>query len=311
MGTAIGVEGLHKRYGRVVAADDVNLEVREGEIFGILGRNGAGKTTTVECVAGLRRPDRGRIRVLGLDPVRDRARVRQVLGVQLQDAALHFSLTVGELVRLFRAFYPGGRDPGDLIEVLGLAESRRTRFQHLSGGQQQRLSIALALVGRPRVAILDELTTGLDPLMRREIWDLVEGIRADGVTVVLVSHSMDEVERLCDRVAVLDHGRVLAQDTPAGLVAEAGGGERVLFRTATPGLVSPLGHLPEVDTVTVEGEQVTVTGRGNLLGVVSTALVELGVAATGTRRESGGLETAFLQLTGRPLEADPEKETVR
>lgn len=224
MAAAIEVEGLHKRYRHTVAVDDVSLRVVPGEIFGILGRNGAGKTTTVESIAGLRRPDRGTIRVLGLDPHRDRAALRQVLGVQLQESQLHGALKVRELIRLYRSFYADGADPDELLASLGLDSSRDTAFDDLSGGQQQRLSIALALVGEPRVAILDELTTGLDPEARRDIWAMVEGIRDRGVTVVLVSHSMEEVERLCDHVAIIDRGRVIAQDTPDGLIAEAGPG---------------------------------------------------------------------------------------
>ncbi|MFA9432168.1 ABC transporter ATP-binding protein [Egicoccus sp. AB-alg2] len=222
MPAAIEVEGLHRRYGDTVAVDDVSFEVRHGEIFGVLGPNGAGKTTTVEIVAGLRRADRGRVRVLGLDPERDRSALRRVLGVQLQRAALHGALKVHELVTLFRSFYPRGRDPDELMRSLGLDEQRDTRFDDLSGGQQQRLSIALALVGDPRVTLLDELSTGLDPEARRGIWRLVEDLRDQGVTIVLVSHQLEEVERLCDRVAVLDRGRVVALDRPDGLAAAAG-----------------------------------------------------------------------------------------
>ncbi|WP_428965752.1 ABC transporter ATP-binding protein [Micromonospora fluostatini] len=217
---AIHAENLHKRYGEVVAVDDVSLRVEPGEVLGILGANGAGKTTTVELIAGLRTPDRGRVRVLGLDPRRDRAALRQVLGVQLQHAHLHAALTVAELVDLYRSFYPRPRPAAELLDLVDLGKQARTRFEKLSGGQQQRLSIALALVGRPRVVILDELTTGLDPRARRRIWAGVEALRDE--TVLLVSHAMDEVEHLCDRVALIDAGRIVALDTPAGLVAHAG-----------------------------------------------------------------------------------------
>ncbi|MBO1805808.1 ABC transporter ATP-binding protein [Leucobacter ruminantium] len=222
---AIVVEGLHKRYGQKIAVDDVGLRVERGEIFGILGANGAGKTTTVETIAGLHRAgrhDRGTVRVLGLDPQRDRAALRQVLGVQLQDARLHDALTVDELIGLYRSFYPHPRPAAELVGLVGLEEQRSVRFDKLSGGQQQRLSIALALTGRPRVVILDELTTGLDPKSRRQMWATVEQLRDEGSTILLVSHAMEEVERLCDRVALLDAGRVLATGTPAALVAEAG-----------------------------------------------------------------------------------------
>lgn len=220
--TAIEAIGLQKRYGDVVAVADVSLTIHAGEVFGVLGANGAGKTTTMEMIAGLRAPDHGLIRVLGLDPQRDRAKLRQVLGVQLQQATLHNALTVGELIGLYRSFYPHPRPAAELLEQVGLTEQERTRFEQLSGGQQQRLSIALALAGRPRVVILDELSTGLDPRARRQIWGTVEQLRSDGVTVLLVSHAMEEIEQLCDRIALLDGGRVIALDTPAAVVAQSG-----------------------------------------------------------------------------------------
>ncbi|MEO3795021.1 ABC transporter ATP-binding protein [Nonomuraea sp. B10E15] len=220
--TAVEAANLRKRYGDTVAVDDVSLRVGTGEILGILGGNGAGKTTTVEMIAGLRKPDSGRVRVLGLDPGRDRARLRQVLGVQLQEAQLHHALTVAELMGMFHSFYPHPRPVEEVLELVELADRRTTRFEKLSGGQQQRLSIAVALVGRPRVVILDELTTGLDPRTRRRMWAAVERLRDERVTVLLVSHAMEEVERLCDRVALLDAGRLVALDTPAGLVARTG-----------------------------------------------------------------------------------------
>jgi ABC-2 type transport system ATP-binding protein len=219
---AIHAEHLHKRYGHKVAVDDVSLRVEPGEVLGVLGTNGAGKTTTVEMIAGIRKPDRGRVSLLGMDPQRDRAKVRQVLGVQLQEATLHSALTVAELIGLYRTFYPDPRPAGELLELVGLDEQRAVRFEKLSGGQQQRLSIALALAGRPRVVILDELTTGLDPRARRRMWTTIEHLRTEGVTILLVSHTMEEVERLCDQVALIDDGRVIAVDTPGGMVARAG-----------------------------------------------------------------------------------------
>jgi ABC-2 type transport system ATP-binding protein len=217
---AIQADHLHKRYGATVAVDDLSLRVEQGEVLGILGTNGAGKTTTVEMIAGLRKPDDGSITVMGLDPRRDRAAVRQVLGVQLQEAQLHDALTVTELLELYTGFYPDPRPVEELVELVELDKQRRTRFSKLSGGQQQRLSIALALAGRPRVVILDELTTGLDPRARRRMWSAIETLTEE--TVVLVSHAMDEVERLCDRVALIDGGRVAALGTPAELVRQAG-----------------------------------------------------------------------------------------
>jgi ABC-2 type transport system ATP-binding protein len=215
----IEVQHLHKRYKDTVAVEDVSFTVERGEIFGIVGPNGAGKTTTVETVEGLRTPDRGTVRVLGLDPWRDRAELRQRVGVQLQQSDLYDKVRVGESLELFASFYRDPADPDRLLEELGLAGKRNASFDQLSGGQRQRLSIALALVGNPEVAILDELSTGLDPHARRETWRLIEQVRAGGVTVVLVSHYMEEIGRLSDRVAVLDAGRVVAIDTPERLTA--------------------------------------------------------------------------------------------
>lgn len=217
----IEVTGLVKRYGGTTALDGIDLTVEEGEILGVLGPNGAGKTTAVECIGGLRTPDEGEVRVLGLDPRRDRSRLRQVVGMQLQQAMLPDDLRVGEALELYRSFYRERADVERLLEDVGLTTKRKKRFAELSGGQAQRLSLALALVGRPRVALLDELTTGLDPRGRRDIWQVVERLREDGTTVVLVSHFMEEVEWLCDRVVLVDSGRVVADDTPAGLVARA------------------------------------------------------------------------------------------
>ena len=216
------IAGLRKSYRGRPAVDGFDLEVRRGETVGILGANGAGKTTTVELVAGLRRADAGRISVLGLDPVRDRAALRQVLGVQLQESQLHGALTVGELMDLYGSFYPAPRPRGELLELLELRAQERIRFEHLSGGQQQRVSVALAMIGRPRVLILDELTTGLDPAARRRMWRTLDTLRAEGVTILLVSHAMDEVERLCDRIVLLRAGREIAAGTPAEVTAAAG-----------------------------------------------------------------------------------------
>ena len=214
---AIEVEGLSKRFGSKVAVDDVSFTVDEGEIFGLLGRNGAGKSTTVDCLAGLRAPDHGLIRVAGLDPRHDRRELTQLLGVQLQESQLPDRLTVMEAMRLYASFYPRPADIDELLAQLDLTDKRNTRYRRLSGGQKQRLSIALALIGRPRIAILDELTTGLDPVARRDTWQLIDDIRNQGVTIVLVTHFMDEAARLCDRVAIMRDGRIAAMGAPAAL----------------------------------------------------------------------------------------------
>jgi len=295
----IEIEHLHKRYRDHVAVHDVSLSVSEGEIFGIVGPNGAGKTTTVESVAGLRVPDGGRISVLGLDPRRDRARLHAVLGVQLQAGELPDKLRVHEAAELFASFYPHPADPSALLRQWGLWDKRDTAYRALSGGQKQRLSIVLALVGSPRVAILDELTTGLDPQARRDTWDAIEQIRDAGVTVVLVTHFMEEARRLCDRVAVIDAGRVVALDTPAHLVAALPGGQRLRFRPSEPFADALLTSLPEVVGLTRHGEQVAVTGRGDLLAAVTSALAAHGVVAIDLRLEQADLDDAFVALTTR------------
>ncbi|HVT67318.1 MAG TPA: ABC transporter ATP-binding protein [Trebonia sp.] len=231
---ALEITRLHKRYGQKTAVDDISLRVDEGEIFGILGPNGAGKTTTVECAEGLRRPDGGSVHVFGIDPYRDRAAARQLVGVQLQESQLQDKLTVAEALGLYASFYARPADPEALLERLGLHEKRSTRYRKLSGGQKQRLSIALALVGRPRLVVFDELTTGLDPAARRESWCLVEELRDDGVTVLLVTHYADEAERLCDRVAVIQAGRLAACARPGELIRRSG----ALPGTDSPGTAS-------------------------------------------------------------------------
>src|SRR5437660_1700126 len=241
---AVEVARLRKAYGALVAVDDVSFTVAEGEIFGILGPNGAGKTTAIECAVGLRQPDAGTIRLLGLDPRADRDQVHEIVGVQLQAGALPAKLRVGEILQEYRSFYRDPADVGDLLEVLGLSAKRGDYYRSLSGGQRQRLSVALALIGQPRIAVLDEMTTGLDPQARRDTWELIEQIRDRGVTIVLVTHFMEEAERLCDRVALIDAGHVVAIDTPAGLAGRVEGGQRIQFRPSVPFADALLPHLP-------------------------------------------------------------------
>lgn len=306
----IEVRHLRKTYGEHVAVADVSFDVEEGEIVGILGSNGAGKTTTVECIEGLRSPDSGSISVLGLDPQRDRAALRRVLGVQLQAGELPERLRVAEAVELFAAFYDDPADPGELIERWGLGAKRDTAFMNLSGGQRQRLSIVLALVGRPRVAILDELTTGLDPQARRDTWAAIEQIRDEGVSVLLVTHIMEEAERLCDRVAIIDAGRVVALDSPAGLVAGLAAGQRLRFRPSEPIEDEVLRALPEVDALVRHGSTIEIAGRGELLTAVTSVLARHGVIATGLRVEQASLDDAVLALTARAPQTARAAQTV-
>ncbi|MFI1093439.1 ABC transporter ATP-binding protein [Streptomyces sp. NPDC020917] len=295
----IEVANLHKRYGGTVAVDDVSFAVEEGEIFGVLGPNGAGKTTTVECLSGLRHADRGRLTVLGHDPATERDALRQVLGVQLQESGLPDNLTVREALALFASFYERPAGTAELMDRLGLAAKAGCRYRKLSGGQKQRLAIALALIGSPRAVILDELTTGLDPHARRTSWDLVEQIRDAGVTVLLVTHFMEEAERLCDRVALIDSGRVVAVDTPAGLARRAGQTQRMAFRPSEPLDEELLRALPEVTGVTRHGSRLEVTGTGNLVQAVTSLLARRHVIAADLRVEQATLDDAFIALTGR------------
>ena len=298
---AVEIAHLRKAYGNVVAVDDVSFSVAEGEIFGILGPNGAGKTTTVECVMGLRSPDAGSIRVMGLDPGQDPEDLHVIVGAQLQESALPPKLRVGEILDLYRSFYRDPADVGELVEVLGLAGKRKDYYRSLSGGQRQRLSIALALIGRPKIAVLDEMTSGLDPQARRDTWDLIEGVRNRGVTILLVTHFMEEAERLCDRVALIDAGHVVALDSPVGLAARASGGTSMRFVPSAPFDDRLLSELPEVRTVTRSGSHVVVTGTGELVNVVILTLAAAGVTARDVQLDSSTLEDAFVKLTGRHL----------
>ncbi|MGW2147227.1 ABC transporter ATP-binding protein [Nonomuraea bangladeshensis] len=294
----IEVTDLRKSYAGLNVLDGVSFSVEEGEIFGVLGPNGAGKTTAVECVEGLRRPDSGTVRVLGLDPVRDARRMREQIGVQLQQTQLPENLKVWEALDLYASFYADPRDWRALLEEWGLAEKRNARFGKLSGGQKQRLFIALALVGKPRVAFLDELTTGLDPQARRATWELIKQVRASGVTVVLVSHFMDEVEELCDRVAVLDRGRIVALDTPSGLME----GEHRMRFTLKAGEAPDLSGLPGVTGVSRTGDRVVVTGRGDFATAVTAHLARHQVLVSDLRIDKRTLDDAFAALTGRPFD---------
>jgi ABC-2 type transport system ATP-binding protein len=300
----IEVADLAKRYGSKAAVDGVSFTVEAGEIFGILGPNGAGKTTTVECVEGMRRPDRGTIRVDGLDPQRDRSELRRRLGVQLQESELPERIRVWEALDLYSSFYPNPADWRELMDRLGLEDQRNAEFGKLSGGQKQRLSVALALVGNPKIAVLDELTTGLDPQARRDTWDLIEGIRDAGVTVLLVTHFMEEAERLCDRLAVIDRGKVVAIDTPGGLVSRVDSAQRVRFRPSRPVDERLFTVLPEVTEVRAHGGQLVVSGHGNLLHAITSVLARNQVVAADLRIEQASLDDAFVELTGRKIQGE-------
>ncbi|MEV6226279.1 ABC transporter ATP-binding protein [Saccharopolyspora shandongensis] len=294
----IEVDGLRKTYAGRPVVDGVGFTVEAGEIFGILGPNGAGKTTTVECIEGLRTPDAGTVRVAGLDPAADRDRLTRILGAQLQESQLQPKITAGEALELYAAFYPRPADWRVLAERLGITAQLKTRFGALSGGQQQRLFIALALIGNPEIVVLDELTTGLDPRARRDTWRLIEEVRADGVTVVLVTHFMEEAQRLCDRVAVIDRGRVVALDAPAGLVGRAAASTVISFAPSGRLDEAELAALPDVASVRREGERLVISGTDETVNAVLTLLARQGVTARELRVTDTTLDEAFLDLTG-------------
>ena len=301
MESVVQAEHLRKVYGSNVAVQDISFTVHKGEIFGILGPNGAGKTTTVEMIMGLRQPTSGSVRVLGFDPRRQGHELRQVIGVQLQQASLPDRLKVWEALDLFSSFYKKSVDWRGLLQEWGLEEKRNTAFGRLSGGQKQRVFIALALVNDPQVVFLDELTTGLDPQARRHTWELVRAVRERGKTVVLVTHFMDEAENLCDRLAIVDKGRIVALDTPQALIRQVQGENRVRFTANGQFQVSMLETVPSVSRVTQSGKYVVVYGDGALLAHVAARLAEFGIAPDDLHADRANLEDVFLALTGNDI----------
>jgi ABC-2 type transport system ATP-binding protein len=298
----VEVENLHKSYGATRAVDDLSFSVEEGEVFGMVGPNGAGKTTTIECVEGLRRPDAGHVRVLGLDPIEDHRLLAERIGIQLQQASLPPRLRVGEALKLFGAFYKTCAAPLGLVERLGLSDKWSAPVAKLSGGQRQRLFIALALINQPSMVFLDELTTGLDPQARRSMWDLVREVRQQGRTVFLTTHFMEEAERLCDRVAILDRGKIVALERPETLVRSLGVESRVVFTVAGAVHDLPLGSLAGVRRVEASGERVVVHGSGEqFVSRVVSALEANRIAFRDLRTEQPTLEDVFLSLTGREM----------
>jgi len=298
----IHVDAIRKAYGRTVAVDGVSFDVRAGEIFGLIGPNGAGKTTTMECVEGLRTPDRGAISVLGLNPTRQVYALQERIGVQLQAAQLQKRIKVREAVGLWASLYRKPVDGDRLIEQLGLSDKRNAWFMTLSGGQKQRLFIALALINDPEVVFLDELTTGLDPQARRAIWDLVRGIRQRGKTVFLTTHLMEEAERLCDRVAIIDHGRIVDIGSPAELVRRHCPERTVIVVTEDGEAAGHFQAIPQVESVSREGPAFSIRGRGeDLVTHVIHCLAEHRIRVIDFRTELPTLEDVFLKLTGHQI----------
>jgi ABC-2 type transport system ATP-binding protein len=305
MDTTVQVQGLRKVYGTTVAVDEISFTVHEGEIFGMIGPNGAGKTTTIECLEGLRKPDKGTIRVLDLDPQDDNRILREKIGAQLQESNLPDRMKVWEALDLYTSFYEHTLDWEELIVELGLEEKRNASFSKLSGGQKQRLFIALALLPDPQLVFLDELTTGLDPQARHAIWDLVSDVRARGKTVILTTHFMEEAEKLCDHVAILDHGKIVVLDTPAALIRSLGMEERVVFTLKG---ILPAGFKESLSgeaSVEIQGDLVTISGKNGrktpLVSEVVSKLSEQALSFSDLRTEQPNLEDVFLRLTGRKI----------
>ena len=298
----IKVEHLRKVYGKVVAVNDISFEVQEGEIFGMVGPNGAGKTTTIECLESLRNPDSGKISVLGLNPRNDGYALRERIGIQLQEATLYDRIRVWEALDLFASFYHHSIDWNSLLETLGLEDKRNSYINKLSGGQKQRLYIALALVNDPELIFLDELTTGLDPQGRRMMWKLVQDIRNQGKTVFLTTHYMEEAEQLCNRVAIIDRGNIIALDTPENLIRSLGVDSRIIFSVKEPFEIEHLKKLKRVSRVECSNERVIVYGQGEkLVGEVVNMLTVDGVHFHDLRTEQPTLDDVFLTLTGHEI----------
>jgi ABC-2 type transport system ATP-binding protein len=303
MHPVIEVSRVRKTYGRTVAVDEASFRVDQGEIFGLIGPNGAGKTTTMECVEGIRKPDCGTITVLGLDPFRQVYKLQDRIGVQLQQAQLQKRIKVWEAVDLWASLYRKKAIDGKrLLEQLGLADKQGAWFMNLSGGQKQRLFIALALINDPELVFLDELTTGLDPQARHAIWDLVRGIRERGKTVFLTTHLMEEAERLCDRVAIMEHGRIIDIDTPEGLVAQHCPERTVVLETENATAKDLFQQISGVESVTCIDKRYTISGRGDdFVTEVIQCLSENQIRVTDFRTILPNLEDVFLKLTGHSI----------
>jgi ABC-2 type transport system ATP-binding protein len=298
----IHVEAIQKAYGGTVAIEDISFDVHRGEIFGLIGPNGAGKTTTMECIEGLRQHDCGVISVLGLDPTRDSYALQERIGVQLQAAQLQKRIKVREAVSLWASLYRQSVDGDRLIDQLGLGDKRNAWFMTLSGGQKQRLFIALALINDPELVFLDELTTGLDPQSRRTIWDLVRGIRQRGKTVFLTTHLMEEAERLCDRVAIIDYGRIIDIGSPAELVRRHCQERTVIVATDDEAAAGHFEAMPRVHAVSVDGTRLTIRGEGDdLVTAVIHCVADHGLRVTDFRTELPTLEDVFLKVTGHGI----------
>ena len=298
----IKVEKLRKVYGKNIAVDDISFEVKKGEIFGMIGPNGAGKSTTIECIEGLRHPDEGRISVMGLNPLSDGYALRELIGIQLQEANLYSRIKVWEALDLYASLYQKTIDSESLTALLGLTDKQDSYVGKLSGGQKQRLFIALALINDPEVVFLDELTTGLDPQARRVMWKLVRDIQSQGKTVFLTTHYMEEAEQLCNRIAIIDYGRIIAIDSPENLVRNLGIDSRILFTVKESSIIKQLKKIKGVKRVEQRDERIIVYGQSEeLVGEVVNTLTKNKVYFRNLRTEQPTLDDVFLELTGREI----------
>ena len=307
MKNVVSCATVSRNFGSFTALEDVSFKVREGEIFGVVGPNGAGKTTLLNCLEGLDRPSSGHVEVLGCDPIKDQHSLAQQIGVQLQSAALPPRLTVQDALELYSAFYERPRPWRELLTDLGIKDKANARVDRLSGGERQRVFVALALINRPQLAFLDELTTALDPQSRRNMWDTVEHVRDSGATVVLTTHYMEEAERLCDRVAIIDHGRLVALDTVASLIQQhAGETTAKLILSASPSAEFDLNGVPGVTSARTEGRELTIRGTADGLQGVLAALAAHRITVTSMSTTTPGLEDVFLALTGRHITTEEQ-----
>lgn len=307
MKNVVSCAAVSRNFGSFTALEDVSFKVREGEIFGVVGPNGAGKTTLLNCLEGLDRPSSGHVEVLGCDPIKDQYSLAQQIGVQLQSAALPPRLTVQDALELYSAFYERPRPWRELLKDLGIKDKANARVDRLSGGERQRVFVALALINRPQLAFLDELTTALDPQSRRNMWDTVEHVRDSGATVVLTTHYMEEAERLCDRVAIIDHGRLIALDTVTSLIQQhAGDTTAKLILSASPSAEFDLNGVPGVTSARTEGRELTIRGAADGLQGVLAALEAHRITVTSMSTTTPGLEDVFLALTGRHITTEEQ-----
>ncbi len=300
--TVVQVENLRKSYGKIKAVDDISFEVHKEEIFGLVGPNGAGKTTAIECIEGLRKPGSGNLRVLDLNPTTNGRTLRNLIGIQLQESQLPARLKVWEAVSLFSSFYSKNIESAPLLKDLGLEEKKGAYFDKLSGGQKQRLFVALALLNDPELIFLDELTTGLDPQARRVTWDLIAGIREKGKTIFLTTHFMEEAERLCDRVAIMDHGKIIALDTPRNLIRNVSSETRLIFSVTDSPELHALNNIESISKYEKSGNSIIIHGHDKrMVKDVVNFLVNHNIDFHDLKTEQATLEDVFLTLTGKEI----------